>query len=208
MARKTSGGAARRVRRARRGPTRQEPAIIAQADPTPEQRARYAYAVAATIDPWGETLVQGRVRSHRVCRRQPVYVTLHGRGVISDVERAALDWYDARLSLAQKGLTIDSIAIARRRGGAGAGSGRGGSGYTPTEAAARARSDVQWARGLIPDGEALGAFDAVMAQEMTFAEIAGGSRAKAARVAAAFRRATEAVAKGSRASAGAVRQGA
>ena len=47
----------RRSRRVRRIAAPREPAIIAQADPTREQRARYAYAVAETIDPYGETLV-------------------------------------------------------------------------------------------------------------------------------------------------------
>ena len=178
-----------RARRARRGGGR-DPAIIAQADPTPEQRARYAYAVAETVDPYGETIVQGRVKPHAVCRRQPVYVTLHGRGGICDRTRAVLDWYDQRLCLARKGLTIDSLALAAGRGGTT----RGGSGYTPTAAAAAARSDVQWARGFITAG--LGVFDAVMGQEMTFAEIAGGSGAKAARASRAFKAAAAEVLKG------------
>ncbi len=178
-----------RSRRARRS-AEKEPAIIARADPTPEQRARYAYAVARTVDPYGETVVQGRVKPHAVCRRQPVYVTLHGRGGICDRTRAVLDWYDQRLSLARKGLTIDSLALARGRGGAT----RGGSGYTPTDAAAAARSDVQWARSFITQG--LGVFDAVMDQEMTFAEIAGGSGAKAARASRAFKAAAAEVLKG------------
>jgi hypothetical protein len=183
MARRT------RARRSRRGAGR-EAAVIAQADPTPEQRARYAYAVAETVDPYGETLVQGRVKPHRVCRRQPVYVTLHGRGGICDRTRAVLDWYDQRLSLARKGLTIDSLALAAGRGGAT----RGGSGYTPSDASAAARSDVQWARSFITQG--LGVFDAVMGAEMTFTEIAGGSGAKAARASRAFKAAAEELLRG------------
>jgi hypothetical protein len=179
-----------RSRRARRATPQREPAVIAQADPTPEQRARYAYAVAETVDPYGETLVQGRIRSHAVCRRQPVYVTLHGRGGICDRTRAVLDWYDQRLSLARKGLVIDSLALADGRGGAT----RGGSGYTPTDAAAAARSDVQWARSFISQG--LGIFDAVMDQEMTFAEIAGGSGTKAGRASRAFKAAAAEVLSG------------
>jgi hypothetical protein len=179
-----------RSRRSRRGGAKGEPAVIAQADPTPEQRTRYAYAVAQTVDPYGETVVQGRIQQHPVCRRQPVYVTLHGRGGICDRTRAVLDWYDQRLSLARKGLTIDSLALARGRGGAT----RGGSGYTPTDAAAAARSDVQWARSFITAG--LGVFDAVMDQEMTFAEIAGGSGARAARASRAFKAAAAEVLKG------------
>jgi hypothetical protein len=167
-----------------------EPAIVAQADPTPEQRARYAYAAAETVDPWGETLVQGRVRAHAVCRRQPVYVTLHRRGGICDRTRAVLDWYDARLGLARKGLTIDSLALAHARGG----SRSGVSGYTPTDAAAAARSDVQWARSFITAG--LGVFDAVMAEEMTFAEVGGGSGARTARASAAFKAAAAEVVRG------------
>lgn len=177
------------ARRARRGGVR-EPAVIAQADPTPEQRQRYAYVVATTIDPYGETLVQGRVKPHPVCRRQPVYATLHGRGAICDRTRAVLDWYDQRLGLARKGLTLDSLAIAQARGGGR----RGGSGYTPTEAAAAARSDVQWARSFITSG--LGVFDAVMDQDMTFAEIAGGSGAKAARASRTFKDAAAELLKG------------
>jgi hypothetical protein len=179
-----------RSRRGRR-PARREPAIITQADPTPEQRKRYAYAAGQTVDPYGETLVQGRVKPHAVCRRQPVYVTLHGRGVICDRTRAVLDWYDQRLGLARKGLMIDSLALAHGRGG---GTTRGSGGYTPTDAAAAARSDVQWARSFISEG--LGVFDAVMDQEMTFAEIAGGSGAKAVRASRAFKAAAAAVLKG------------
>jgi hypothetical protein len=57
----------------------------------------------------------------------------------------------------------------------------------PTDAAAEARSDVAWARSHIGDG--IGVFDAVMEHEMTFAEIGGGSEARAARASRAFKRA-------------------
>ncbi len=170
------------------------PGASRRSSPRPIRRpssARYAYAVAETVDPYGETLVQGRVKPHPVCRRQPVYVTFHGRGGICDRTRAVLDWYDQRLGLARKGLTIDSLALAHGRGG---GATRGGSGYTPTDAAAPARSDVQWARSFIIEG--LGVFDAVMGAEMTFAEIAGGSGTRAARASRAFKAAAEAVLNG------------
>ena len=150
--------------------------VIAQANPTPEQRGRSSYVVAKTVDPYGETVVQGRIKVHRVCRRQPVYVMLHSRGVICDQTRVVLDWYDGRLALARKGLTTDSLA----RAGAS-----GGQRRAPSAAAADARSDVEWARSFIRGG--LRVFDDVMERELTFAEIGGGNSRKEAQASAEFK---------------------
>lgn len=157
-----------------------EAAIIAQANPTAEQRGRSIYVEDKTVDPFGETLVQGKVMQHRVCRRQPVYVTLHGRKGICDRTRAVLDWYDARLALARKGLTVDSLARANGLGG-------GNSKHTPTDAATNARSDVDWARSYIGNADELRVFDDVMEHERTFDEIAGGNSRKAKRASDEFK---------------------
>lgn len=168
---------------ARRGANRRtkatEPAVIAQANPTPEQRARYAYAEAKTVDPFGQTVVQGKIKQHPVCRKEPVYVTLHRRRVIDDDERRALDWYDARLGLARKGLTADSLGKLNGRGGSGD--------CTPTEAAIEARESVRWARAHIKEGGLV--FDAVMEHEMSLTEIAGPGGAGKTRARVAFQEA-------------------
>lgn len=162
----------------RRRPNRPtEPAIIAQANPTLEQRARFNYVEDKTVDPFGETLVQGKVTQHKVCRRQPVYVTLHHRKGICDRTRAVLDWYDARLALARKGLIVDSLARANGLGG-------GNGNHTPTDAAADARSDVEWARSYIKSG--LGVFDQVMEQELSFTNISGRNTVRKRQAVTAF----------------------
>lgn len=154
-----------RRRQSRAQPT--EPAIIAQANPTPEQRARFDYFVGQTVDPYGETVVQGKVRQHSVCVRQPTYLTIVSRKGMCERTRGVLDWYDRRLGLARKGLTTDSLARALQASG-------GGRGYNPTEAAMNARDDVDWARSFIKDPAALKVFDDVMEHEMALAAIGGG----------------------------------
>lgn len=149
---------------------RQEPEIVTAANPTEQQRARFDYREDKTINPHGAavTITQDKVEvhTHKVCRRQPVYVTLHNRKGICDRTRAVLDWYDARLALARKGLTVDSLA---RANGLGGGNGK----HTPSDAAADARSDVDWARGFIQAG--LNVFDQVMEHELSFTTIGGGN---------------------------------
>jgi hypothetical protein len=180
---------------ARRAPRRPkpatEPAIVAQANPTPEQRARFAYVEDNVPNPLGaavtvttrkvdgETVTERVVHQHKACRRVPVYVALHRREVICDQTRAVLDWYDSRLALAHKGLTVDSLARANGLGS--------GSSHTTTDAAIEARSDVAWARSFIRDASALIVFDEVMEHERTFDEIALGNWRKARRLSTEFR---------------------
>lgn len=173
---------ARRARRQRQ----QESAVIAQANPTPEQRARAVYVETQTVDPYGQTLVQGKIRRHAACLREPAYVTLHRRKVVSDDERRALDWYDERLAFARKGLTRDSTCALTSRGGAGD--------VTPSEAAINARQAIRWAKAQIQSG--LLVFEQVMEQELSLSEIGGNGGAGKARARVAFKEAAGWLAKG------------
>lgn len=161
----------------RRKAVAREPAVIAQANPTPEQRARSVYVVAETVDPYGETVVQGKVRTHKVCRRQPLYVTLVSRGRLDEQTRRVLDWYADRHALAIKGLTVDSLARSDSRGGGD---------LSPSEAAMQARDDVAWAKSHIGASERP-IFEAVMEREETFAEIGRGNRRREALASTQFR---------------------
>lgn len=168
-----------------------EPAVIAQANPTPEQRARSQFVEATVPNPAGavvtittrnidgEPVTERVIHQHKVCRRQPVYVTLHGRGGICDNTRKVLDWYDGRYWLSVKGLTHDSLAITEARSG--------GSGYCPTDGAMNARSDVEWARSYIRNGDELRVFRAVMEEERTLTEIGGHHGAGKERAAKLFK---------------------
>lgn len=168
-------------RRSNRSQATVEPAVVAQANPPAEQRARFQYIEDKTVDPFGETVVQGKVKQHPVCRRQPVYVTLASRKGICDRTRAVLAWYDQRLGLARKGLLPDSLAKALSTGTGGD--------YTPTEAAISARSDVDWARSIIADrmGAVPKVFDDVMERELSFTEIGAGNNRKEARARSEFK---------------------
>lgn len=149
--------------------------LIAQADIPAAQRAARTYEVAKVPNPLGEAIVGGEVRQHKVVRVKPAFRELFERRTFDKVKiagypspvaliMAALEWYDQRLDVAQSGMTRCGIAMP----GAGGGEGLA---MPTTQAAMEARSDVAWARSLIPD-DLLGAFDAVMIEGERFAETA------------------------------------
>lgn len=186
----------------RRRPTRtkpSEPAIITQANPTKEQRGRAEYVETSVPNPAGAVVtistkrIDGQpvtervIHQHKVCRRQPSYVTLHNQGLLTQEERRVLDWYDDRLALARKGLTVDSLARANGLGG-------GNGDHTPTDAAVEARSDIRWARAHIVAG--LVVFDQVMEEELSLSQIAGGGGAGKIRARRSFKEAAGWLTKG------------
>lgn len=145
-----------------------EPAVIAQANPTKEQRGRARYVEDKTVDPFGETLVQGKVKSHPVCRKQPIYKLLRvGNGFCTDTIKV-LDWYADRHAVASKGYTADSLTMMERMGG-------GGSVMPIIESRAIARGDTDAAKSYIKSQLCLIVFEAVMEQERTFTELGGGN---------------------------------
>lgn len=150
--------------------------MVAQADIPAAQRAGRAYEVAKVPNPLGEAIIGGEVRQHKVVRVKPAFRELFERRTFDKVRiagyaspaaliMAALEWYDARLDVAQSGMTRCGIAALTGTGG-------DGSPAMPTsQAAMEARSDVQWVRRLIP-ADLLPAFDAVMIEGERFAETA------------------------------------
>lgn len=149
--------------------------LIAQADIPAVQRKGRAYEVAKVPNPHGEAIVRGEVRQHQAVRVKPAFRELFERKTFDKVKvgdhphpraliMAALEWYDARLDVAQSGMTRCGIAALASAGGAGIA-------MPTTQAAMEARSDVAWVRSRIPV-EVLGAFDAVMVEGERFAETA------------------------------------
>jgi hypothetical protein len=170
------------ARRRQSRPQRQsEHEVIAQANPTPEQRGKSRFVVALTINPEGATeIIQAgktMIADHKVCRKQPPWLNL--RGGLNDDTLKVLAWYDDRLSLARKGMTMDSIGKLLRPMGGGT--------QAPVEAAMQARIDVDHARAHIRDGLCLRVFDEVMEHERTFTDLGGGNNEHEAAMIKAFK---------------------
>lgn len=150
--------------------------LIAQADIPKVQKVGRAYEVARVPNPHGEAIVRGELRQHTVVRVKPAFRELFERRTFDKLRvgdhpnpraliMAALEWYDARLDLAQSGMTRCGIAALASAGGDGSVA------MPTTQAAMEARSDVAWVRKNIPP-ELLTAFDAVMIEGERFAETA------------------------------------
>ncbi|MEO0033538.1 MAG: hypothetical protein RIS94_3296 [Pseudomonadota bacterium] len=138
--------------------------MIAQADIPAAQMARGEYDIAAVPNPHGEVYVNGALKQHRAVRKVPHYQTLYRAGTIDRQTYNVLDWYAARLSLAESGMFGCALSgeVGNRRA---AGS------VSIDHAAMQARFDVKWAAGEIGQG-LFEVFDAVMRDELTFVEIA------------------------------------
>lgn len=138
--------------------------LIEQARPSAELIAKGGIEVAEVPNPYGEVIVAAELRRHHAVKRQPAWVTLHRQGVITRAELAALEWYDARLSMAEGGIYKCALAD-------GGGGGSPSSHIPVSEAMIQAARDVAWARALIPAG-CHRAFDMVMIDQQTFSESA------------------------------------
>lgn len=134
--------------------------VVLQADLPTSQRERFAYEPTMRPNPLGEVTIKGEIRRHKVCRRIPQYELLFRAKVFDKTVFAALEWFDDKLAMAEKGMTKCALNVT---GGGGPG------GTTFDEAAAWARSDVDWARKHI--GDTLPVFDAVMLQGESFTAI-------------------------------------
>lgn len=141
------------------------PPVIAQAQITEAQAARFVHAVATVPNPYGEVTVKGEIRTHKACRRVAQFETLHRSGVIDRAQFVVLEWYSDRLSLASAGLFKSCLSNA---GGGGGGSAIS---HKPSSiASVDARADIEWSRRFIRPG-LLPAFDGVMVDEDSFAAI-------------------------------------
>jgi hypothetical protein len=120
------------------------------------QLGRGRYEVAEIENPYGEVVIRGEMRRHKAVRRVPHFETLYRSKVIDRTIFACLEWYAARLGLAQSGLIRCGLDVS------GAGGGSAFHHIPTTQAAMEARSDLEWARGFIPDNDLGMIFDAVM----------------------------------------------
>lgn len=158
------GKAGKRIRRAAKSKTGtakpRVDEVVLLADLPAAQRERFAYEPTMRPNPLGEVTIKGEIRRHKVCRRIPQYELLFRAKVFDKQVFTALEWFDDRLALAEKGMTKCALNVT---------GGGGGGRVSFDEAAAAARSDVDWARREM--GTALPVFDAVMIEGLTFAAI-------------------------------------
>lgn len=148
--------------------------VIVQANPPEAQRARFTFVAVETANPLPQSAIQGKVKTHRACKRLPAYAAIRG---LSGETVAVLEWYDKKLGVARSGMTMDSLLKANSPGG--------GAGMSHPEAAAMAWSDLDWAKSHIMDG--LTTFVRVMELDETLTEIGNGSRAREDRARSEFK---------------------
>lgn len=130
--------------------------ILAQAMSSGARLVHGQYEVAEVQNPYGEVVIRGEMRRHKAVRRVPHFETLYRSKVIDRTVFACLEWYADRLALAQSGLIKCGLNISGSVGGSAFH-------HIPTaQAAMEARSDVDWARGFIPDNDLRRVFDGVM----------------------------------------------
>lgn len=139
--------------------------IMQQAVSNGARLERGTFEVAQVENPYGEVIIRGELRRHKAVRRVPHFETLYRSKVIDRTVFACLEWYADRLALAQSGLIKCGLDTS------GSGGGSPAHHIPTTEAAMHARSDVDWARGFIPDNDVRAVFDGVMEDGDSFAAI-------------------------------------
>jgi len=139
--------------------------ILQQAISNGARLDRGTYEVAEVQNPYGEVIIRGEMRRHKAVRRVPHFETLYRSKVIDRTVFTCLEWYSDRLGLAQSGLIKCGLDVS------GTGGGSAFHHIPTTQAAMEARSDVQWARGFIPDNDLRAVFDGVMDDGDTFEAI-------------------------------------
>lgn len=139
--------------------------ILQQAISNGARLDRGTYEVAEVQNPYGEVIIRGEMRRHKAVRRVPHFETLYRSKVIDRTVFTCLEWYSDRLGLAQSGLIKCGLDVS------GTGGGSAFHHIPTTQAAMEARSDVQWARGFIPDNDLRAVFDGVMEDGDTFEAI-------------------------------------
>lgn len=130
--------------------------VLRQAFSNGARLDRGTYEVAEVQNPYGEVIIRGEIRRHNAVRRVPRFETLYRSKVIDRTVFACLDWYADRLAMAQSGLIKCGLDVS------GSGGGSAFHHVPTTQAAMEARSDVDWARGYIPDNDLRRVFDGVM----------------------------------------------
>lgn len=141
--------------------------IMQQALSNGARLERGTFEVSEVANPYGEVIIRGELRRHKAVRRVPHFETLYRSKVIDRTVFACLEWYADRLALARSGLIKCGLDTS------GSGGGSAAHHIPTTEAAMHARSDVDWARGFIPDNDLRAVFDGVMEDGDSFAAIAG-----------------------------------
>lgn len=139
--------------------------ILQQAISNGARLDRGTYEVADVQNPYGEVIIRGELRRHKAVRRIPHFETLYRSKVIDRAVFTCLEWYSDRLGLAQSGLIKCGLDVS------GTGGGSAFHHIPTTQAAMEARSDVDWARGFIPDNDLRAVFDGVMDDGDTFEAI-------------------------------------
>ena len=130
--------------------------VLKQAISNGARLDRGSYEVAEVQNPYGEVIIRGEIRRHKAVRRVPRFETLYRSKVIDRTVFACLEWYADRLAMAQSGLIKCGLDVS------GSGGGSAFHHIPTTQAAMEARSDVDWARGFIPDNDLRQVFDGVM----------------------------------------------
>ncbi len=130
--------------------------VVQQAISNGARLDRGQFTVADVENPYGEVIIRGELRRHKAVRRIPHFETLYRSKVIDRTVFACLEWYSDRLSLAQSGLIKCGLDTS------GGGGGSALHHIPTTQVAMEARSDVDWARGFIPDNDLRKVFDGVM----------------------------------------------
>lgn len=136
--------------------------ILQQAISNGARLDRGTYEVAEVQNPYGEVIIRGEMRRHKAVRRVPHFETLYRSKVIDRTVFTCLEWYSDRLGLAQSGLIKCGLDVS------GTGGGSAFHHIPTTQAAMEARSDVDWARGFIPNNDLRLVFDGVMEDGNTF----------------------------------------
>jgi hypothetical protein len=130
--------------------------VLKQAISNGARLDRGSYEVAEVQNPYGEVIIRGEIRRHKAVRRVPRFETLYRSKVIDRTVFACLEWYADRLAMAQSGLIKCGLDVS------GSGGGSAFHHIPTTQAAMEARSDIDWARGFIPDNDLRQVFDGVM----------------------------------------------
>lgn len=141
--------------------------VIKQALGNGARMDRGTFEVVEVANPHGEVIIRGELRRHKAVRRVPHFETLYRSKVIDRTVFVCLEWYAERLALAHSGLIKCGLDVS------GSGGGSGFHHIPTTEAAMDARSDLDWARGFIPDNDLRQVFDGVMEDEASFAALGG-----------------------------------
>lgn len=123
------------------------------------------FEVAKAPNPYGEIIIRGEVRAHKVVRRVPQHELLYRHRIIDRRLFVALEWYSKRHAAAEAGMIKSGLNV-------GNGSGGTAQHHIPTsEVAMFARSDVAWAQSAISPAH-IEAFVAVMHKQESFIECA------------------------------------